>query len=179
MLESFKIPKERIAVLIGKNGETKKLIEKLAKCKLGIDSKTGEVEVSGKSENALDYYIAMQVVKAIARGFSPEHALKLLDENNYLDIIEIEDFTGKKEKELMTKKGRLIGKGGIVRQKLEEETGCFVSVFGKTVAIIGTPESMEKCRKAVEMILSGASIDFALRALKSRKERQEFEELGL
>ncbi|HIH21368.1 MAG: RNA-processing protein [Candidatus Diapherotrites archaeon] len=179
MEELVRIPKDRVAVLIGKNGETKAVIEKATKTKLNIDSKSGEVEIEGKSEKALEYYIATQVVKAIARGFSPEHALKLLDENYYLDIIDIEDFVGKREKELLSKKGRLIGKQGKVREKIEEETGCLVSVYGKTVSIIGTPESMEIARKAVEMILKGSSIEYVFRGLNAGRERQEFEELGL
>jgi len=176
MEEIIKAPKDRIAVLIGKNGETKKMLEKATKTRINIDSKTGEAEVEGKSENALEYYIATQVVKAIARGFSPEHALKLLDENYYLDIIDIEDFVGKKERELHSKKGRLIGKRGKVRERIEEETDCLISVYGKTVGIIGTPEGMELCRKAIEMILEGSGIDNALRALGQRKQRQETEE---
>ena len=176
MEELIKIPKDRIAVLIGRNGETKKQVENLTKTKLDIDSKSGEVEVSTDGDNALEFYIATQIVKAIARGFSPEHALKLLDENYYLDVIDIEDFVGKKEKELVNKKGRLIGKGGKIREKLEEETDCLISVYGKTVSLIGMPEDMESARKAVEMILQGSSIDYALNALKRAKSRAEIED---
>lgn len=179
MEETIKVPKERVAVLIGKNGETKKLLESRTKTRLDIDSKSGEVEVQGKSDNALQYYIATQIVKAIARGFSPEHALKLLDENCYLDIIDIEDFVGSKEREMHSKKGRLIGKQGKVRERIEEETGCLISVYGKTVGIIGTPEGMELCRKAVEMILEGAGIEGALRAIGRRRQRNELEEFSL
>lgn len=176
MEETIRIPKDRIAVLIGKNGGTKKQVEKATKTRIDVDSKSGEVEVSSKGENALEFYIATQIVKAIARGFSPEHALKLLDENYYLDVIDIEDFVGKREKELLSKKGRLIGKQGKVREKLEEETGCFVSVYGKTVGLIGRPEDMESARKAVEMILHGSSIDYALNFLKKSKSRAEIED---
>ena len=176
MEEFVKIPKDRIAVLIGRKGETKKHVEKATKTKIDVDSKSGEVEVSTDGDNALEFYIATQIVKAIARGFSPEHALKLLDENYYLDIIEIEDFVGKREKELLSKKGRLIGKQGKVREKLEEETSCLISVYGKTVSLIGRPEDMESARKAVEMILHGSSIDYALNSLKKAKSRAELNE---
>ena len=179
MEEIIRVPKDRIAVLIGKNGETKKMLEKATKTKINIDSKSGEVEVEGTPEKALEFYITTQIVKAVARGFSPEHALRLLDENYYFDIIDLEDFVGKREKELQSKKGRLIGKEGKVREKIEEETGCFVSVYGKTVSIIGTPEGMEACRKSIELILNGSSIDTAFSALKRSRLSQDFEEFGL
>jgi len=44
----LKIPKERVAVLIGKNGEVKKELEEYTSAKIEIDSKEGDVKITGK-----------------------------------------------------------------------------------------------------------------------------------
>ena len=47
----IKIPKDRVAVLIGRKGEVKREIEECTNSKVKIDSKEGEVTVSGTEEN--------------------------------------------------------------------------------------------------------------------------------
>jgi ribosomal RNA assembly protein len=153
MEEPIKVPKERIAALIGRAGKTKKQIEKLTGTRLHIESATGSVIAEGDGPGL---YNALSIVKAIARGFAPEKALLLSSSDYYLDLIDISEIVGKSRKEIEVKKGRVIGKSGAARQGIENATGCFISVFGKTVAIIGQPENVEKARKAVEMLLKGA-----------------------
>ena len=43
----IKIPQERVAILIGKKGETKKELENITKTKMIIDSKEGDIFLSG------------------------------------------------------------------------------------------------------------------------------------
>ena len=78
MDESIKVPKERIAALIGKEGKTRREIEKLTKTRIGIESKTGIVTVEGEKKG-LDFYNALNIIKAIARGFAPIKAFLLTD----------------------------------------------------------------------------------------------------
>ncbi len=179
MDEAIKIPKDRIAVLIGEKGATKREIEGQAKVSLGVNSKTGEVTVKGSEKAPLKYYIATNIVKAIGRGFNPEYALLLLNDNYYLELMEIEDFAGKKESEQLAKKGRVIGKEGIVRKRLEEETGCFISVYGKTVGIIGHADDLELARKSVGMLLKGKSHDSVFSYIKKKKASEGFKEMRM
>lgn len=173
--ENLKIPKERIAVLIGKKGSVKKRIEELASVKIEIDSKTGSVSVQPKGKQQENFLSAINIVKAIARGFSPENALLLLDEENFLTIIDLKEF-GKTEKSRLSKKGRVIGTEGKVRERIEEETETKISVFGKTISIIGRIESMERARKAIEMLLSGARHETIFKFLReSSFEKTKFE----
>ena len=155
MQEYLKIPKDRIAVLIGKKGETKTEIEKLTDTKLEVDSKSGEIDVSG--EKALDFYISLNIIKAIARGFSPEHAFMLKQENYFLEIIDLKEKLGKNDKLIQQKKGRVIGKAGKTRKDIEEKTETFISVYGKTIGIIGKEDGVEKAKKVIEMLIQGAS----------------------
>ena len=55
----LKMPKERIAVLIGKAGETKKSIENATKTKINVDSVEGEVTIRG--DDALGLYTAREI----------------------------------------------------------------------------------------------------------------------
>lgn len=168
---SFKAPLDRIAALIGKAGETKKKIEKIGKVKITIDSESGDVEIDGS--DPLKLLHAQHVTKAIARGFSPEKAFKLFEEDYLLDILELSDVTDSK-KELENIRGRVIGTSGKAREKIEQEAGCFISVYGKTVSIIAKTHNLPKARKAVEMLLRGATHSNVYNTLK-RIESKKFE----
>ena len=173
--ESIFVPKEQVAIVIGKNGQTRRKIESLAGVKISVDSKTGEISVESKN-SGLNFYNALNIIKAIARGFAPERAFILADDSFLLEIISLEDIIGKSKSSQIAKKGRIIGRNGTVRNAVEEKTGCSISVFGKTVAIIGPVGEIEKARKAVEMLLEGANHSTVYRFLdRALLERHRFE----
>ncbi|VVB98852.1 Polyribonucleotide nucleotidyltransferase [uncultured archaeon] len=153
--EALMIPHDRIGALIGPGGTTKRLIEKKTGTKITVDSSEGEIEIEGKGD-AFKYWKAIKVVKAIGRGFSPEHAMRLLNDEAIFELIEIQDFTGKSENAIKSKRGRVIGEHGMARDTIERETGANISVYGKTVGIIGMPDEVEKAKKAVSALLLGA-----------------------
>ncbi|MBU0662205.1 MAG: KH domain-containing protein [Candidatus Diapherotrites archaeon] len=171
-VEYVRIPLERTAVLIGTGGKTKRSVEIATGTKIDIDSKTGEIEIKAKGD-AISAYKAMEIVKAIGRGFSPEHALVLLDENTALEIIDLEEYAGKSDKGLAVKRGRIIGTRGRARKIIEDETGAFISVYGKTVGIVGKMESVAKAKRMVEMLLEGAKHITIERELK-KSGREKF-----
>ena len=86
----LKIPKERIAVIIGTKGQTKRQIEKETSTHLDIDSEEGDVFVSG--DDALKLFIAREVVTAIGRGFNPDVALELLKTDYVFELINLNDI---------------------------------------------------------------------------------------
>ncbi|MBW2980371.1 KH domain-containing protein [Candidatus Woesearchaeota archaeon] len=151
----LRIPKERIAVLIGKNGEAKKELEEDTKTKIKIDSKEGDVFISGK--DALGLYTARELVKAVGRGFNPEIAKLLLKQDFILEIIEITEYTNKSKNTMVRLKGRVIGKEGKSRKIVEELTESCISVYGKTISIIGPSESVNMARQAVISLLRGST----------------------
>ena len=167
----LKIPKERIAVLIGKKGEIKKRVEEETKTKINIDSKEGDVSVKGK--DALGLLNAREVIKAIARGFNPDFALLLLKSDYILEIIDISEYTGKDKKSMTRAKGRVIGQEGKGRKTIETLTGCYICVYGKTVSIIGNPENATNAKRAVENLLRGAKHSNVYRWLEERSKKKE------
>lgn len=156
MVEIVRIPRERVAVLIGKEGASKKEIEKLTQTKLTVDPE-GEVEIERKKEalDPLAEWSARDIVKAIGRGFSPERALSLCEEGMALSVIELQDFCGKSKNDLERIKSRLIGTSGKTRKTIESMTGTEISIYGKTVSIIGRSEDVAAVHEALIRLVEG------------------------
>ena len=151
----LKIPKERIAVLIGRAGEVKKSIEQDTNTTIKVDSKEGDVFVYGK--DALGLYSCREVIKSIARGFNPDIAKLLLKQDYTLETIQLNEYTGKSRNNLLRIKGRVIGREGKSRKLIEELSEAYISVYGKTIGIIGLPEAASMAKRAVEALLSGST----------------------
>ncbi|WP_435155516.1 KH domain-containing protein [Haladaptatus sp. DFWS20] len=149
------IPQDRIGVLIGEGGETMREIESRADVRLDIDSDDGSVRVE-KNGDPVRGLKAPEIVRAIGRGFAPDEALTLLEDDLMLfDLVDI-DAAARNKNDLQRQKGRLIGENGRTRQLMEELTGANVVIYGTTLGIIGQPQQVETVRSAAEMILDGA-----------------------
>lgn len=151
----LKIPHERVAVLIGKQGEVKKNIEADTKTQIKVDSLEGDIFIYGK--DALGLYTAREMIMSIGRGFNPEIAKLLLKQDYVFESIGLNEYTGKSKNTLLRLKGRVIGKDGRSRKLIEELSEAYISVYGKTVGIIGTAESASMAKRAVEALLKGST----------------------
>jgi len=170
----LKIPRERIGVLIGPNGEIKKYIERTLLVKLEIESETGGVKII-LTENVEDpslLFKAKDVVNAIGRGFSPELAFRLIrDEEAFLDVIDLRAIFGKSESDIRRVKGRIIGMEGKTRRIIEELTETNVCVYGYTIGLIGDIEQVQAAREAIQMLIRGSLHSTVYRFLH-RKRRE-------
>ena len=154
-MQHVKIPDDRIGVLIGAGGETMREIERQAEVRLDIDSETGNVRVE-KVGDPITGLKGPDIVKAIGRGFAPEDALCLLDDQMMMfDVVDI-DAAARNKNDLRRMKGRLIGEDGRTRELMEELTGASVTIYGSTLSTIGGPQQVDTVREAAEMILDGA-----------------------
>ncbi|MEM2567906.1 MAG: KH domain-containing protein [Candidatus Bathyarchaeia archaeon] len=178
----MRIPKERIGVLIGSKGDTKRAIEKILSVELQIESDTGGVTIT-LAENAEDPSVllrAKDVVTAIGRGFSPEHAFKLIkDEEAVLDIIDLRMIFGKSESDIRRVKGRVIGMNGKTRRIIEELTDTSIAVYGHTVSIIGKIENAQVAREAIQMLIEGRQHATVYRFLHRKRRELKKETLEL
>jgi ribosomal RNA assembly protein len=146
MNDFIKIPEQRKGVLIGKDGSVKGDLERLTKTKIQVN---GDIAIEGESLNVIR---AKDVIRAIGRGFSPEKAFKLLDEQYQLVVISLGNETVKTIKRLMS---RIIGRRGLCKRKIETRTKTHISIYGKTISIIGNWKNVESAEKAIEMVLEG------------------------
>ncbi len=178
-MPSLKIPKNRIGVLIGKNGEVKKEIEEKTGAELDINSKTGLVEIDTREVE--DPILSMKiedVVKAIGRGFNPEKAMEILRDDVNFDLLDIRDWVGKSSNAVRRMRGRVIGKDGRTRELIEELSETYVSVKGNTVGIIGQPMEMKIARRAVVMLLEGAEHATVYKFLEGKREKIKVDKMG-
>ncbi|MEM3623205.1 MAG: KH domain-containing protein [Candidatus Bathyarchaeia archaeon] len=170
----LKIPKERVGALIGLDGKTKKIIEEKLSVELKIESETGDVTLM-LAENANDpslLFKAKDVVTAIGRGFSPEHAFRLIhDEEAILDVIDLRTIFGRSESDIKRVKGRIIGMNGKTRKIIEELTDANICVYGHTVSIIGNIDQTQAAREAIQMLINGSQHSTVYRFLH-RKRRE-------
>ena len=152
-----KLPLDRIGVLIGHDGRVKEEIMRRTNTRITIDSKTGTViiEPASPSTTALQLMKARDIVRAIAYGFSPERAFRLLDEDQILIIIDLRQYVGDRPNHLQRVKGRIIGEEGKARRTIEEVTGTYISIYRDYVAIIGDYESANIAKEAIEMLVQG------------------------
>ncbi len=151
MTEFVKIPLERIKVLVGKDGTTKKKLEKKCKVEFIVDS-DGDVQLVG---DPADIFFARDIVKAIGRGFTPEEALRLLEHDYGLYIVSLKDYANS-EKAITRLKGRVIGEKGKIKYHIEDATDSFISIYGSTIGIIAKMDTMEYAKEAIGMLIDGA-----------------------
>jgi ribosomal RNA assembly protein len=108
----------------------------------------------------------------LGRGFSPEHAFRLIrDEEVILDVIDLRVTFGRSESDIKRVKGRIIGMNGKTRQIIEELTDANVAVYGHTVGIIGNADQAEVAREAITMLVRGSLHSTVYRFLH-RKRRE-------
>lgn len=157
-IEEVSMPDERKPILIGKDGKTKEDIESKTGATIAVSD---FVKISGPIEGLLK---AKNIVHAIARGFSPENALVLLDEQYMLEVISLNNEKENTRKRLFA---RIIGRKGQSKKIIEKETNTMISVYGKTVAIIGLPEDIDAARKAIDALLAGKTHAYAYSLMKN------------
>ena len=80
--ETIKVPEDRIGVIVGRNGKVRKRVEQLANVKIEVNPE-GIVTITApeSTEDPILVWKARDIVRAMARGFSPKNALTLIDDD--------------------------------------------------------------------------------------------------
>ena len=178
----LKIHQNRIGALIGNKGDVKKSIEKATETILDIDSEDGTVYITPQENmsDPLGVWNANHIVKAVARGFNPEVALKLVDDDIYLEVIKLPLYIGKSKNALSRYKGRIIGQNGKTREIIMDMAEVQMAIYGKTVSLIGEMDNLMIAKEAIEMILKGSrhkSVYSFLERKKDELKLKEFKDL--
>jgi len=174
-MQEVKIAGSRVGVLIGKGGATKKELEVKTHTTIIVDSKEGLVKVESSEEHTVSLLRAVEIINAINRGFSPERAFEMIeDEDLLLDVIDLSGMA-EGQRQLDRLRGRIIGKDGRAREQIEDMTDVEISVFGKTIALIGYPEQLKTARAAIDMLIEGVPHEnvFAFLDRKKKEAKQD------
>jgi ribosomal RNA assembly protein len=155
--ETIRVPADRIGVIVGRDGRVKRRIEQLTNARIEV-TPDGVVTITGSTEtaNPVLTWKARDIVRAMARGFSPKNALTLIDEDTRLIVISLRDSVGSSPDQLKRVAGRIIGEKGRTRRVVEEITQTKVCAYGRTVSMIGTDPGLEYATRALTMLVEGA-----------------------
>jgi len=153
-----RIPRDRIGVVIGPKGRVRVSLEKRFHVELVVESDTGNVNIilPPEHEDVTTIFTVRNIIQAIGRGFSPERAMILANDEHDILIIDLEEHVGNSKNAQNRVKGRIIGRGGKSRALLEELTDTLISIYGGTVAIIGPYEALPIAKEAIIMLINGA-----------------------
>ena len=175
-----RVPKDRIAVIIGKGGQTRKMIENSCGGKLSIDSQTGDVSIEWDKEvDPIKKMKIPDVINAIGRGLAPKRAIQLIEDEMFLRIYDIREWVGRQPKQTKRMRGRLIGTNGRIRTLIEEFSNCEIAIYGSTVVVIGDSEGLELASPAIEGILRGSEHGTVLFGLEKDRKRQRLKSKNL
>jgi len=178
----IRIPKDRVGVLVGPDGKVKRHIEEKLSVELQVESESGGVTVvlNEKANDPSLLFKAKDIVIAIGRGFSPEHAFRLIrDEDAIFDMIDLREIFGRSESDIKRVKGRIIGMNGKTRRLIEELTDADVVVYGHTVGLIGTFEQANAARSAVQMLIDGSQHHTVYKFLQRKRSEMKKQMLEL
>jgi ribosomal RNA assembly protein len=152
-----RVPEDRVGALIGPGGRTRRDLAARTGASITIDAEEGEVRVESPDTDPGAAMRARDIAIAIGRGFSPERAYRLLKEDTFLGVVDIKFTTGHREKSALRRiRSRVIGTRGRARSRIEDLSGCSVSVYGSTVALIGEEDQLARATRAIEMLLKGS-----------------------
>ncbi|MEM4255090.1 MAG: hypothetical protein QXR53_02045 [Candidatus Norongarragalinales archaeon] len=158
----FKIPTERKKAFA--DTLTKDLSRRTGAKISRIEEGDLEIEGEGGSE-----WFAEQVLTALALGFEYKKALKMLNDEFFLEVIDLKAAMWGKKNRVEQMKGRIIGTQGKAKATLEELTDCWISIAGDNVALLGRYEDLKDAKEGVLQLLEGKSHGTVYAFLEKKK----------
>src|ERR671931_1334860 len=178
-----KIPRDRIGVIIGKNGKVKEEIQDKCNVVIEIDSETGNAIISSQSRELsaeTEPFKAVEVVTAISKGFSPRRAYRLIEgDENTFHLIDLRDYAGKSSSSMARIKRRIIGEEGRSRRNIEDLTGAYLSVYGHSVGLIGKSDQIKIASDAVTMLSKGKTHKNVYNMLQEARRKAKMDRMRL
>jgi len=149
MIDFVRIPEVKMKIL-KREKKFRDNLENFTESKIRFND---EVEI--ECEDPLKLLRIKMVIQSFGRGFDFETAMNMLDEEYYLETVEIVEYSGKSRNRMLTLKGRVIGTNGKTKKLIENFTETKLAIYGKTICIIGRWDRVVIAKKSIEMLLSG------------------------
>ena len=152
--------------------QKKRFLENKLKVKLEIIS--GKIILKG---DALSKYEALNVLRAIGKGFPIETGLLLLDENYVFEIINIKALSPRKD--LSQVRARIIGRKGKTLKILEELADCNIVLKDNQVYIIGLADNIKNALNGIRKLIQGSRQSSTYSYLERQRKIPEPLDFGL
>ncbi|HLD76483.1 MAG TPA: KH domain-containing protein [Candidatus Norongarragalinales archaeon] len=165
------LSRKTINALKKDNGALKKAVSQ--RCAVKLELEDDDVIVEGQGGGG-EEWVAEQVLKAIGFGFEPKIAYKLLEDQYFLDEVDLEAAFRGNEKKMLQYKARVIGQGGMAKKKLQELSGAFLAVSDRQVAIIGEYEEIRSAKEAILRLLEGAEHNGVYAFLEKQRQKNRW-----
>ena len=159
MIDYLSIPENRMK-LLRRDRRWESKLKKLSDVKVVLSE-----DVELEDDNVLNVMRVKLVFQAFGRGFEFEDALNLIDEEFALETIDVSAYA-KSQNRLVELKGRVIGTKGKSKDIIGKKTDTKISIYGKTICIIGRYQDAAKAREAIELLLSGRKHGTAYRFIQ-------------
>ncbi|MGC8850674.1 MAG: KH domain-containing protein [Candidatus Micrarchaeia archaeon] len=102
-------------------------------------------------------WMAEKVLEALSLGFPCSRAIKLFNDDYYLEVLDLDLIMRRNAKQITRYKARVIGSGGKAKSKIEELTGAFLSVADDKIGLIGKYDELSQAKEAVTRLLEGST----------------------
>ena len=174
-----RVPKDRIAVIIGAKGQTRRNLQEAAGCKeLTIDSTSGDIVVEWGEPGSYDPVKAFKlpdVIKAVGRGMAPNRAIQLLQDDWFFEMVDLREHVGKRSNQQRRIRARIIGSEGKIRKMIEQHTNTEISIYNSTVVLVGEEIGLGNARQAIEMLASGSEHGTVIKFLEKERRKVRLE----
>ena len=156
-------PTDRLQFLIGKQGRTRQILERMGGVSIAI--RGGSVTVSG--DDPLKVMKAKEVVRAIGLGFKLNQISTLFNPDTQLAVFDVRDACAN-ERDALRQVGRIIGDKGKNKRMLEKKMNIDISINDFSVAAIGEPENLQVFKEAIEKMAHGSPHSTIYRHIEQR-----------
>ena len=128
--------------------------------------KEGQLEIEGEGGSE---WFAELVINAMTLGFDYKKASKLLNDEFFLDVVDLNAAMWGKKKRVEQMKGRIIGTEGKARSTIEFLSDCWIAVGEDKVGLIGKYEDLKIAKEAVFKLLEGKTHGTVYAFLEKKK----------
>ncbi|NIQ06410.1 MAG: hypothetical protein GWO20_12005 [Candidatus Korarchaeota archaeon] len=130
-----------------------------------------ELKIISDKKEIEDFLQGESILKALSLGFSPTTSLKLRNPEYDLQQMDIKKYG----QDVRRIKGRIIGREGKTKEKIEKITNTSIVITKRRVAVIGRFSNIELALKAIQKIASGQRHQTVYRWLNNEKRRLRWE----